>query len=192
MGRRAGEGASSHGGVCPAPASPALLGSDKPLTQFGCADRTSKCLCWTATACCGVAARQSATPPRCGAALPPLLCVHIAPPGSCLEQLGLNYPHVSMPSHPPCHRQALHKLREQGKRLLFVTNNSSKSRSQYVAKFAGLGIEVEAQEVRGREGGSAEGSSRDGGGFAARSTRQLRTLQWGRGRLLGLPLQLPA
>lgn len=50
-------------------------------------------------------------------------------------------------SVPATHPQALHLFREQGKRLLFVTNNSSKSRQQYVAKFASLGISVTADEV---------------------------------------------
>jgi hypothetical protein len=44
--------------------------------------------------------------------------------------------------------EALHAFRAAGKRLLFVTNNSSKSRQEYVAKFQSLGIEVSAQEVR--------------------------------------------
>ena len=34
-----------------------------------------------------------------------------------------------------------------GKRLLFLTNNSSKSRRQYLEKFAALGIAAEPQEV---------------------------------------------
>lgn len=42
---------------------------------------------------------------------------------------------------------ALKALRKQGKRLLFVTNNSSKSRSGYVDKFASLGLNVEAKEI---------------------------------------------
>lgn len=44
--------------------------------------------------------------------------------------------------------EALLALRQAGKRLLFVTNNSSKSRAKYVDKFAGLGIKVEPEEVR--------------------------------------------
>lgn len=43
--------------------------------------------------------------------------------------------------------QALRAFRSAGKRLLFVTNNSSKSRAQYVDKFRGLGLEVAAEEV---------------------------------------------
>lgn len=43
--------------------------------------------------------------------------------------------------------EALHTFRAAGKRLLFVTNNSSKSRQEYVAKFKSLGIEVAAEEV---------------------------------------------
>eukprot|EP00878_Enallax_costatus_P045096 GHUV01053994.1.p1 GENE.GHUV01053994.1~~GHUV01053994.1.p1 ORF type:complete len:205 (+),score=63.30 GHUV01053994.1:536-1150(+) len=38
-------------------------------------------------------------------------------------------------------------MRTAGKRLLFVTNNSSKSRKQYVSKFKSLGFEVEASEI---------------------------------------------
>lgn len=45
--------------------------------------------------------------------------------------------------------EALHAFRAAGKRLLFVTNNSSKSRQEYVEKFKALGIDVSAQEVRG-------------------------------------------
>ena len=37
--------------------------------------------------------------------------------------------------------QALHEFRRQGKSLLFVTNNASKSRAAYVKRFAGLGLE---------------------------------------------------
>lgn len=43
--------------------------------------------------------------------------------------------------------EALHVFRAAGKRLLFVTNNSSKSRAQYVAKFQGLGLDVRAEEI---------------------------------------------
>lgn len=52
-----------------------------------------------------------------------------------------------LPPPPPRHRQALKEFRRQGKRLLFVTNNSSKSRAGYVAKFSSLGLEVAAEEV---------------------------------------------
>ena len=37
--------------------------------------------------------------------------------------------------------QALHEFRRQGKCLLFVTNNASKSRAAYVKRFTGLGLE---------------------------------------------------
>lgn len=41
-------------------------------------------------------------------------------------------------------------LRQMGKRILFVTNNSSKSRREYVKKFAALGIAgVEVDHVIG-------------------------------------------
>lgn len=43
--------------------------------------------------------------------------------------------------------EGLAALRNLGKRLLFVTNNSSKSRQQYLSKFTGLGIQVDAQEL---------------------------------------------
>ena len=42
--------------------------------------------------------------------------------------------------HPPC-RAA------QGKRLVFVTNNSTKSRAGYTSKFKSLGLNVTAEEI---------------------------------------------
>ena len=43
---------------------------------------------------------------------------------------------------------ALRQLRDkQGKALLFVTNNSSKSRSQYASKFKALGLDVSPEEI---------------------------------------------
>jgi phosphoglycolate phosphatase len=44
-------------------------------------------------------------------------------------------------------RAALAHFRAQGKRLLFLTNNASKSRRQYVSKFASLGIEAAPHEI---------------------------------------------
>lgn len=44
-------------------------------------------------------------------------------------------------------RESIQLLREMGKRLVFVTNNSNKSRRQYVHKFETLGITVEKEEV---------------------------------------------
>ena len=44
-------------------------------------------------------------------------------------------------------RESIQLLREMGKRLVFVTNNSNKSRRQYVHKFEMLGITVEKEEV---------------------------------------------
>ena len=38
-------------------------------------------------------------------------------------------------------------LRAMGKRLIFVTNNSTKSRAGYLNKFLGLGLEITAEEV---------------------------------------------
>lgn len=67
---------------------------------------------------------------------------------------------AAMPAHCCPHNvrgapgllQALAALRAQGKRLLFVTNNSSKSRQQYVSKFSALGIEAHPQEVSPLQG----------------------------------------
>ena len=47
----------------------------------------------------------------------------------------------------PGARESIALLREQGKRLVFVTNNSNKSRAQYVYKFEQLGIAVEKEEI---------------------------------------------
>ena len=44
-------------------------------------------------------------------------------------------------------RESIALLRESGKRLVFVTNNSNKSRREYVHKFEKLGISVEKEEV---------------------------------------------
>ncbi|CAM9629019.1 unnamed protein product [Chrysoparadoxa australica] len=41
----------------------------------------------------------------------------------------------------------LDKLREAGKRLFFVTNNSTKSRKGYKAKFDSLGLDVQPEEI---------------------------------------------
>ena len=38
-------------------------------------------------------------------------------------------------------------LRARGKRLIFLTNNSTKSRAGYLAKFESLGIHVSAEEI---------------------------------------------
>ncbi|KXZ52039.1 hypothetical protein GPECTOR_10g1062 [Gonium pectorale] len=43
--------------------------------------------------------------------------------------------------------EALRVFRQQGKRLLFVTNNSSKSRAEYASKFGSLGLEVSPEEI---------------------------------------------
>lgn len=43
--------------------------------------------------------------------------------------------------------QALQHFRRLDKRLLFLTNNSSKSRRQYRSKFEALGIQVEPEEI---------------------------------------------
>jgi len=43
--------------------------------------------------------------------------------------------------------EALAALRRRGKRLLFLTNNSSRSRAQYRRKFEALGLEVQVEEI---------------------------------------------
>ncbi|KAI3829444.1 hypothetical protein L1987_03568 [Smallanthus sonchifolius] len=43
--------------------------------------------------------------------------------------------------------QTLEMLRSKGKKLVFVTNNSSKSRKQYAHKFQSLGIQVTEEEI---------------------------------------------
>lgn len=47
----------------------------------------------------------------------------------------------------PGSTRTLALLRAQGKRLFFVTNNSSKSRAEYVAKFTKLNIPVDISEI---------------------------------------------
>ncbi len=69
-------------------------------------------------------------------------------------------PHNADLSIPASLPQALRAFRAAGKRLLFVTNNSSKSRAQYVDKFRGLGLDVAAEEVR-RQGGREHGIERE-------------------------------
>jgi ribonucleotide monophosphatase NagD (HAD superfamily) len=39
--------------------------------------------------------------------------------------------------------QVLQQLKQKGKRILFVSNNSTKSRSSYVSKLASMGIACE-------------------------------------------------
>eukprot|EP00879_Flechtneria_rotunda_P009820 GHRR01010270.1.p1 GENE.GHRR01010270.1~~GHRR01010270.1.p1 ORF type:complete len:342 (+),score=115.80 GHRR01010270.1:148-1173(+) len=43
--------------------------------------------------------------------------------------------------------ETLDMLRGMGKRLVFVTNNSTKSRAGYLGKFTGLGLNVKAEEI---------------------------------------------
>ncbi|XP_010929041.2 phosphoglycolate phosphatase 2 [Elaeis guineensis] len=43
--------------------------------------------------------------------------------------------------------EALQALRSMGKKLVFVTNNSRKSRKQYAKKFAALGLDVSEDEI---------------------------------------------
>eukprot|EP01064_Diplonema_japonicum_P021231 TRINITY_DN30779_c0_g1_i1.p1 TRINITY_DN30779_c0_g1~~TRINITY_DN30779_c0_g1_i1.p1 ORF type:complete len:311 (+),score=81.07 TRINITY_DN30779_c0_g1_i1:50-934(+) len=44
-------------------------------------------------------------------------------------------------------KEAIKELQDTGKRVLFVSNNSTKDRSEYVAKFAKMGITVKEEEV---------------------------------------------
>ncbi|KAJ1647807.1 hypothetical protein J3B02_001529 [Coemansia erecta] len=44
-------------------------------------------------------------------------------------------------------QSTLSMLRSRGKRLIFVTNNSATSRSDYVTKFAKLGIQAKTEEI---------------------------------------------
>jgi len=43
--------------------------------------------------------------------------------------------------------ETLDMLRAAGKKLVFVTNNSTKSRAGYLSKFTGLGLNVKAEEI---------------------------------------------
>lgn len=43
--------------------------------------------------------------------------------------------------------EAMKLLREKGKRVFFVTNNSTKSRSSFLKKFEGFGIQAELVSV---------------------------------------------
>ena len=63
-----------------------------------------------------------------------------------LEWRGVTLPNATTPQNVLL-MQALDSFRQQGKRLLFVTNNASKSRKKYVSKFHSLGLEVDASEV---------------------------------------------
>ncbi|CAD6574152.1 MAG: hypothetical protein TREMPRED_001027 [Tremellales sp. Tagirdzhanova-0007] len=52
-------------------------------------------------------------------------------------------------------RETLRMLRETGKRIIFVTNNASKSRRQYKSTFDKLGIEAKEEEIFGSAYASA-------------------------------------
>lgn len=43
--------------------------------------------------------------------------------------------------------ETLEMLRGMGKRIIFVTNNSTKSRKGYQSKFAGMGLSVSPEEI---------------------------------------------
>lgn len=45
--------------------------------------------------------------------------------------------------------EAVRKLQELGKRVLFLTNNATKSRADYAAKMLDLGFSVEPEQIIG-------------------------------------------
>lgn len=55
----------------------------------------------------------------------------------------------------PHSADTLRLLRQHGKQVIFVTNNSTKSRKQYVNKFKKLGIDADAEEIFGSAYSSA-------------------------------------
>ena len=52
----------------------------------------------------------------------------------------------------PGARDALSRLREEGKQVYFLTNAGMKSREQFLSKFVKLGIDVNPQEVMSAAG----------------------------------------
>ena len=54
--------------------------------------------------------------------------------------------------------ETLDLLRSMGKRLIFVTNNSTKSRAGYTKKFESLGLKVNAEEIFSSSFAAAAGS----------------------------------
>ena len=46
-----------------------------------------------------------------------------------------------------CHSPSKEPVKTQGKKLVFVTNNSTKSRKGYLGKFTSLGLDVSAEEI---------------------------------------------
>ena len=63
---------------------------------------------------------------------------------SCTGEVGLH----SGCKHP-CLWKDQHRENQllQGKKLIFVTNNSTKSRKGYLGKFTGLGLNISAEEI---------------------------------------------
>lgn len=80
----------------------------------------------TAMACCGMA----------GIRCPVLVRGHLLACAAC-----------PLPAHGVHAAAVIRGLREQGKELFFVTNNSSKSREEYRKKFETVGIEASASEI---------------------------------------------
>ena len=69
-------------------------------------------------------------------------------------------------------------LREMGKRLIFVTNNSTKSRAGYLKKFLGLGLEITAEEVFSSSFAAAGTSSPSTSPRTRRCTSLARLASW--------------
>ncbi|MGB9797280.1 MAG: HAD-IIA family hydrolase, partial [bacterium] len=47
----------------------------------------------------------------------------------------------------PGAREIVQKLRERGKRVVFLTNNSTKTRYQYKRKLSNIGIKADVEEI---------------------------------------------
>ncbi len=93
----------------------------------------------------------SCPPPR----LPPQsagLCTKLEVPADLLDKVdvfifdcdGVIWKGDSLIDKVPA---VLEMLRKAGKKIFFVTNNSTKSRKGYLGKFTSLGLEVEAEEI---------------------------------------------
>ncbi|KJE90751.1 hypothetical protein CAOG_02009 [Capsaspora owczarzaki ATCC 30864] len=53
-------------------------------------------------------------------------------------------------------KETLQALKQAGKRVVFLTNNSSKSRAMYVAKFTSLGLDVSVNDIFGSSFAAAD------------------------------------
>lgn len=84
-------------------------------------------------------------------------------------------------------REAIGMLREGGKKILFLTNNSTKTPKEYMEKLAGMGIEVCEHEVMTSSVATAMYLKRLGGGdcFALGEQGLVKALQGEGFRVLG-------